>query len=121
MGICYKFFCPKKNGNKENKKNDNKQRFKISISISPQIDFNQMNNQLKINKGLINLNSSIINKSSENMNSSNLPFNTKQSVKISNISNQTPKLKYSSSMSKNKLIRTVRTQKYIRQNIPKKK
>ena len=121
MGICYKFFCPKKNGNKENKKNDNKQRFKISISISPQIDFNQMNNQLKINKGLINLNSSIINKSSENMNSSNLPFNTKQSVKISNISNQTPKLKYSSSMSKNKLIRTVRTQKYIRQNIPNKK
>ena len=118
MGICYQLFCPKKNYNKENNKNN---RFKIRVSYSPESDFYQINNQRKVNQGLVNVNNSSINKSSENINSSNFPFTNKQSVKISNISNQTPKLQYSSSMSKSKLIRTVRTQKYLIKSFSKKK
>ena len=121
MGICYKFFCPKKYYNNQNKENNDKKRFKLQISVSPASELIQMNKQRNVNQGLVNLNNSSINKSSEYMNSSNFPFTNKQSIKMLNISNQTPKLKYSSSMSRSKLIRTVRTQKYLIKSFSKKK
>ena len=121
MGICYKFFCPKKYYNNQNKENNDKKRFKLQISVSPASELIQMNKQRNVNQGLVNLNNSSINKSSEYMNSSNFPFTNKQSIKMLNISNQTPKLKYSSSMSRSKLIRTIRTQKYLIKSFSKKK
>ena len=103
------FFCCKKNENTKNE-DKNKNKFEINISVSPKSNNSQTNHHLNINQITQNLNNSLINKSSDFFNNSNMPLTNKQTVKISNVSNQTPQLKYSSSMSKGKIIRKVRVQ-----------
>jgi hypothetical protein len=119
MGVCLKLFCPPKIKVSSKNKNNSNSKFQININVSPQSQFTELHNHQNINQiNQINqnLNSSSINKSSDYFNTSNFPFTNKQSIKISNISGQIPHLKYSSSMSKGKLIRKTRTSKLNTKN-----
>ena len=116
MGVCLKLFCPPKIKVSSENKNNSNSKFQININVSPQSQFTELHNHQNINQINQNLNSSSINKSSDYFNTSNFPFTNKQSIKISNISGQIPHLKYSSSMSKGKLIRKTRTSKLNTKN-----
>ena len=119
MGLCINLICPKKKEKySKSGTNINSQSMKCSIYLSPENNKSQIHNP-KLNFSTTpNLNNSLKNIINDNLNSSCYPLSTKQN-KFSNISNQTLNLKYSSSISKSKLIRSCRISKINKSNVSK--
>ena len=117
MGICINFICPKKT-EKLSKSGTNINSQSIKINFSPENNKSQIQNPKKNLSTSPNLNNSLKNIINDNINSSTYPLSTKQN-KFSIISEQTPKLKYSSLISKNILLKSYRLSKLNKSNISK--
>ena len=114
-----KLICPKKKEKySKSGTNINSQSMKCSINLSPENNKSQIQNP-KLNFSTSpNLNNSLKYIINDNINSSCYPLSTKKN-KFSNISNQTLNLKYSSSISKSKFIRSCRLSKINKSNLSK--
>ena len=114
-----KLICPKKKEKySKSGTNINSQSMKYSINLSPENNKSQIQNpKLNISTSP-NLNNSLKYIINDNINSSCYPLSTKKN-KFSNISNQTLNLKYSSSISKSKFIRSCRLSKINKSNLSK--
>jgi hypothetical protein len=117
MGICINFICPKKT-EKLSKSGTNINSQSIKFNFSPENNKSQIQNPKKNLSTSPNLNNSLKNIINDNINSSTYPLSTKQN-KFSIISEQTPKLKYSSLISKNILLKSCRLSKLNKSNISK--
>ena len=115
MGICINFICPKKT-EKLSKSGTNINSQSIKFNFSPENNKSQIQNPKKNLSTSPNLNNSLKNIINDNINSSTYPLSTKQN-KFSIISEQTPKLKYSSLISKNILLKSYSLSKLNKSNI----